>query len=98
MTIVRAHAPTKRNDFPCASNKKCIAIFVLLQGEDDDDDDNSARARANETKRFPVCQQQNMHSHFRSSPFTFSLIPCSNVNVAEGATQDLVKPDLHEKR
>ena len=84
MTIVRAHALTKRNDFLRASNKKYIDICVLLQGEDDDDDDNSARARTNETKRFPVCKQQNMHSHFRSSSLTFSLIPCSNFNVAEG--------------
>ena len=29
MIIVHAHAPTKRNDFPCASNRTCIAIFVL---------------------------------------------------------------------
>merc|ERR1711985_130052 len=38
----------------------------------------------NETKRFPMCKQQNMHSHFRSSSLTFSLIPWSNFNVAQG--------------
>ena len=79
-----------RPESPCETLNHFQRNLSALQDDDDDDpdddeiDDNSARARTNETKRFPVCKQQNMHSHFRSSSLTFSLIPWSNFNVAEG--------------